>query len=217
MPSRPRLLLLIPAAAAALALAGCSLGDDGPRTTQTRDVGAFTRVDNRASADVRLHVGQPQSVRVHAGRKVIGGVHTDVRDGTLVVSFNHHGWGPWEPVVVDVGLPKLSGVVATGSGDVDADGISAGAFDVRSDGSSDITLDGTAQTLTLDLNGSGDADLTGLTAHDGRVSVDGSGDADVRVERALDATVDGSGSLRYHGNPSVTRHHDGSGDLTREP
>ena len=91
-----RSLLLIPAAAAAVALTGCSLGDDGPRTTQTRALAPFTRIDNHASVDVRLHVGEPQSVRVHAGQKVIGNVHTDVTDGTLRITFPHHGLlGVW--------------------------------------------------------------------------------------------------------------------------
>ena len=47
--------LLIPVAVAAVALTGCGLRDDGPRTTQTRDVAGFTRIDNRGSVDVRLH------------------------------------------------------------------------------------------------------------------------------------------------------------------
>jgi hypothetical protein len=58
MPSPRRVLLLYPAAIAALALAGCSIGDDGPRTAQTRDVASFTRIDNRGSVDVRYH-GNP--------------------------------------------------------------------------------------------------------------------------------------------------------------
>jgi hypothetical protein len=55
MPSARRSLFLIPAAVAALALAGCTVGDDGPQTTQTRDVADFTRIENRDSVDVRLH------------------------------------------------------------------------------------------------------------------------------------------------------------------
>ena len=62
MPSRRLLLLAAPAAVAAFALAGCSLADDGPRTTQTRDVVTFTRIDNRDSVDLRLHVGEAQRV-----------------------------------------------------------------------------------------------------------------------------------------------------------
>jgi hypothetical protein len=47
----PRRALLLPAAVAAVARAGCDIGDDGPRTTQTRDVADFTRIDNRDSVD----------------------------------------------------------------------------------------------------------------------------------------------------------------------
>ena len=31
----------------------------------------------------------------------------------------------------------------------------------------------------------------------------------------LDVTVDGSGDVRYHGDPAVTQRVDGSGDLSR--
>ena len=214
MPSPRRSLLLIPVAAGAIVLAGCSLGDDGPRTAQTRDVAAFTRVDNRDAVDLRLHAGEPQRVVVRAGEKVIGDVHTEVRDGTLQVTFDHHGFD-FDDVVVEASVPELTGIEASGSGDIDADGIDAGALDVRSDGSADIALDGTAQRLVLDLDGSGDADLGGLTARDARVTVGGSGDADVRAAGRLEVDLDGSGDVRYHGDPELTRHVDGSGDLSR--
>ena len=78
MPSPRRALLLFSAAIAALAVAGCTVGDDGPRTTQTRDVADFTRIDNNGSVDVRLRVGEPQHVSVIAGEKVIDDVGTEV-------------------------------------------------------------------------------------------------------------------------------------------
>ena len=207
-------LFVIPAAIAALALAGCSIGDDGPRTTQTRDVAAFSHIDNQDSVDVRLHVGEPQRVRVRAGEKVIDDVRTEVHDGTLQVTFDHDGWGG-DNVVVDVSVPKLAGIEASGSGDIDADGVAADGFEVRSDGSADIAVAGTAARLAVDLDGSGDADLGELTAREARVLVSGSGDLDVRADERLDVAVDGSGDVRYHGNPEVTRNVDGSGDLSR--
>jgi hypothetical protein len=209
MPSPRLLLLLIPVAA----LAGCGLEDDGPPATQTRDIAAFTRVDSPDSVDVRLTVGQPQHVRVLAGKKVIDDVHTDVRGGTLHVTFDHHGWGG-DDVVVEASVRKLEGVTLDGSGDIDATGIDAGAFDLRSSGSADIALVGRAAKLTLDLDGSGDADVSGLNARDARVSSRGSGDIDVRADR-LDVTLDGSGDVRYYGNPALNQIDDGSGDLTR--
>jgi hypothetical protein len=214
MPSFRRALVVVPAAVAALALAGCAIGDDGPRTTQTRHVADFTRIDNPGSVDVRLHVGRLQRVRVRAGEKVIDDVGTEVRDGTLRVTFDHDGFGPSD-VVVDATVPRLTGIEATGSGSLDADDIDADAFEVRSKGSGDIALQGTVGHLALDLDGSGDADLGGLTARDARVAADGSGDVDVRADQRLAVDVTGSGDVRYHGDPALTRHVDGSGELSR--
>ena len=214
MSSPRRGLLVLPAAVAALALAGCSVGDDGTPTTQSRDVPDFTRIDNRDSVDVRLRVGAPQRVRIHAGSKVIDDVGTEVRDGTLHLTFDHDGFGGTD-VVVEASVPELTGIEASGSGDIDVDGIDADAFEVSSDGSADIALAGTVGRVALELDGSGDADLAGLAAREARVAVSGSGGADVRAEERLDVDVDGSGDVRYHGDPALTQHVDGSGELRR--
>jgi hypothetical protein len=214
--SPPRRILLLAAAvtATAVAVTGCSIGDDGPRTSQTRDVPTFTRIDNADSVDVQVHVGEPQRVRVRAGEEVIDDLRTSVRDGTLHITFDHHGFGDSDPVV-EASVPRLSGIDASGSGDVTADGIEAGAFDVRSDGSADISLQGTAGRLRVDMDGSGDANLGDLSARIAKVAVGGSGDADVRAGDRLDVRVDGSGDVEYHGDPSVTKRLDGSGDLSQ--
>lgn len=210
----PRALLLIPAVLAALALAGCSVGDDGPRTTQTRDVAAFTRVENSDSVDVRVHAGERQRVVVLAGEKVIDDVRTEVHDGTLQVTYDHDGFGGGD-VTVEASVPRLTGIEVSGSGDVDADGLRADTFEVRSHGSADIGLAGTVDRLAVDLSGSGDADMSGLAAREARVVVDGSGDAEVRAGERLDISLDGSGDVRYHGDPALTQQVDGSGDVSR--
>jgi hypothetical protein len=212
--SSSRRVLLLAAAVAALGLAGCEIGDDGPRTTQTRNVADFTRIDNRDSVDVRLHVGEPQRVRVRAGEKVIDDVETEVRDGTLQVTFDHDGFGGGD-VVVEASVPELTGIEASGSGDIDADGIEADAFELSSDGSADIGLEGAVGRLALELDGSGDADLADLVAREARVLVSGSGDVQVRADERLEVDVDGSGDVRYHGDPALTQHVDGSGELSR--
>ena len=80
-----RSALLLPIGIALVTLTGCAVGDDGPRVSQTRHVDAFTRIDNRDSADVRLHVGERQRVRVRAGDKVID----DVGPGPQRHAVNH--------------------------------------------------------------------------------------------------------------------------------
>ena len=59
-------------------------------------------------------------------------------------------------MVVDATVPKLTGIVASGSGDIDSDGIEADAFELRSDSSADIELEGTTERLDVFLDGSGD-------------------------------------------------------------
>jgi hypothetical protein len=206
--------LLLPAALAALALTGCSVGDDGPRRTQTRDVAAFTHDESDSSVDVRLHVGEPRRVRVRAGEKVIDDVATEVRDGTLRVTFDHSGWGG-NDIVVEASVPKLEGIDVSGSGDIEADGIDAETFVVSSGGSADLVLTGTVDALDVEVDGSGNADLADLVARAARVKVRGSGDADVRADERLDVDVDGSGSVRYHGDPQLSQRVDGSGDVSR--
>ncbi len=208
------LRFLLPVAVAALALAGCSLEDDGPRATQTRDLAAFTRIENRDSVDVRLHVGAPQRVRVLAGEKVIDDVDTEVHGDTLEVTFNHDGLGG-SSVTVEAYVPRLTGVTASGSGNIDADGLDADELEVRSEGSADIGLAGTVGRLALDMDGSGDADLADLDAREARVAVDGSGNADVRAADRIAIELDGSGDVRYHGDPVVSQHRGGSGDIMR--
>jgi hypothetical protein len=213
MSSPRRSALLIPVAVGAVLLTGCALSDDGPMTSQTRDVSAFTRIDNQDSVGVRLLVGGPQRIKVRTGEKVIGDVKTDVRDGTLHLSFDHDSGIGGSNVVVEATVPELTGIEASGSGDIDADGIDADALEVRSDGSADISLDGKAGRLALALDGSGDADATALTARDANVAVGGSGSARVRAEDRLDAEVDGSGDIHYQGDPALTKHVDGSGEV----
>jgi Putative auto-transporter adhesin, head GIN domain len=196
----------------ALALGGCGLADDGTRTAQVRTVPAFARIENDSSVDLRLHVGARRRVRVLAGEKVIDDVSTQVQDGTLRVSFDHHGFGG-KDVVVEASTPTLQGVVVSGSGSIDADGIDEDTLTVRLNGSADLALTGTTRRLDLELDGSGDADLSGLTARRARVTARGSGDLDVRADERLAVDLSGSGDVRYHGRPALTPHITGSGDL----
>jgi hypothetical protein len=209
------LLLWTLAAVAAVALAGCEIGDDGPRTSQVRDLPAFTRVDSQDSADLRLHVGDRRRVEVRAGEDVIDDVHTEVGDGTLHVTFDHHGWGGGS-VVVEATVPELTAVAHSGSGDIEAEGIDAPAFELESDGSGDVALYGATESLTVDHDGSGDADLSGLTAADAQVSTSGSGNLDISADTHLDISMDGSGDVHYLGNPQLVQDVDGSGDLSHE-
>jgi hypothetical protein len=212
--SSPRIALILPIAAATLALTGCIGVDAGPTTTQTRDVDAFTRLKAEDEVDVNLHVGESRHVRVRAGEKVIDDIRTDVRDGTLYVSYD----GPSireGRLLVEVSAPAVDALAITGAADVRVDGLAADAFDIRVSGAGDVEATGRVQRLEVDISGAGDADLADLRAAEARVELSGSGDADVRASDRLDAEVSGAGDLAYRGAPAVNQDVTGSGEIER--
>jgi hypothetical protein len=211
MPS-PRIALILPIAAATLALTGCIGVDAGPTTTQTRDVDAFTRVKAEDEVDVNLRVGEPRRLRVRAGQKVIDDVRTEVRDGTLYVWYD----GPSireGRLLVEVAAPAVDALAVSGASDVRVDGLAADALDIRISGAGDVAADGRVGRLALDISGAGDADLADLTAEEARVELSGAGDADVHASERLDAEVSGAGDLAYRGDPRLNERVTGSGEI----
>jgi putative autotransporter adhesin-like protein len=210
--SSPRIALILPIAAATLALTGCVGIDAGRTTAQTRDVDAFTRLRAEDKVDVNLRVGESRRLRVLAGEKVIDDVRTEVRDGTLYVAYD----GPSirnGRLLVEVAAPAVEAIDITGSSDVRVEGLAADAFDIRVSGAGDVKAAGRVQRLDVDINGAGDADLAELTAADAHVELSGAGDADVHATDRLDAEVRGAGDLVYRGDPSLRQDVSGPGEI----
>ena len=208
----PRIALILPVAVATLALTGCIGIDAGPTTTQTRDVSAFTSVKAEDQVDLNLRLGDARHLRVRAGEKVIDDVRTEVRDGTLYVSYDGPGIRNGR-LQVDVAAPSIDAIAITGASDVHVDGLAAEAFDIRVSGAGDIAAAGRVRRLTLDISGAGDADLAELEAADARVELSGAGDADVHASQRLDAEVSGAGDLAYRGQPRLRDDVSGSGEI----
>jgi hypothetical protein len=202
---------------AALVVAGCGAG---PRTTQTREVAPFDRIDVDSSIDVDVVPGAANKVLVSAGENVIDHVETDSRDGVLHLSIRDHGIvigpDPYDDARVQVSSAALQGVRVQGSSDLALGRIDANELAVEIEGSGDVEANGTVGNLIASISGSGDADLRDLAARTATVSIQGSGDAKVSVEDELVVSVQGSGDVSYRGNPRVSQHVEGSGDVRAE-
>jgi hypothetical protein len=202
---------------AALLAAGCGAG---PRTTETREVAPFDRIEVDSSIDVDVVPSGENKVLVSAGEKVIDHVETDSRDGVLRLSIRDHGLvigpDPYDDARVQVSGGALRVVRVQGSSDLALGRIDADELAVEINGSGDIDANGTVGNLIASIEGSGDADLRDLRARTATVSIEGSGDAKVAVQDQLDVSVQGSGDVSYRGNPRVSQHVEGSGDVHAE-
>jgi hypothetical protein len=92
-----------------------------------------------------------------------------------------------------------------GSGDVEASGLQLEKCAVKLSGSGDVELKGRTDYLSVLSVGSGDVDASGLTAVHGVVKSVGSGDVSVHVVESLEAVSNGSGDVKYTGNPTVLK------------
>jgi hypothetical protein len=208
-----RLLLLLIAACALLA-AGCG---GGPRTTQTRDVGAFDQIDVSGDINVDVVPGADGTVKVTAGEKVIDRVVTETSGSTLDVRIRDRGIvigsDPFDDVRVEVSSAALDTIRVTGASDLKLGRVDGDEFTVEVNGSGDIEASGSVGNLIATIQGAGDAHLFDLKARTATVTVQGAGDAELNVTDRLDVSVQGAGDVRYRGRPAVHQTVEGAGDI----
>jgi hypothetical protein len=195
--------------------ASSSVEGSGVPTTETRSVTAFDGVELSGSNDVVIHVGETRSVRVSGDDNLVGRVTTEVLQGTLVVGTTPGSFTTQVPMRVEIGVPSLSALTLSGSGNVTIEGVAQPSFTVTLSGSGMVKASGAADDLAVTVSGSGEALLGDLVAKAVRAVVSGSGLIAVTATESLDAAVPGSGAIEYGGNPSsVTKDVSGSGAIT---
>lgn len=104
----------------------------------------------------------------------------------------------------------------SGSGKVILAGTITNLADMSVSGSGKIVASGRAREIRTTISGSGEIRAADLEVEKCEVRISGSGDVEVNVKQALDATISGSGSVSYRGNPSqVNSHSSGSGKVRK--
>jgi len=103
-----------------------------------------------------------------------------------------------------------------GSGDLHVADLTAKRVHAAVAGSGNLDLAGRADALEAGIAGSGDLKAGKLEVADAKVGVAGSGSASVWARASLNASVAGSGDVRYFGDPAVRKTSvTGSGTLRR--
>lgn len=186
----------------------------GVPATQARDLPSFTGVALEGSNNVAIRVGEKQAVVVRADRNLLDRVTTQVHSGKLVIGNTPGSFTTKSPMNVAVSVPTLDAVTLTGSGNIVVSGIKAEKLAVTLPGSGTIAGSGTASQLDAAVSGSGSLQFTGLVASDAHAVVSGSGSVFITATKSLTASVSGSGSILYGGNPEqVTKSVTGSGAI----
>lgn len=188
--------------------------DSGPEIT--REI-AWTGGD-KLELDVAAEVTYTQAEG--PGKLVITGPQRAVEqvevggDGRVAYESGGRRHGRLQIVIT---APAVTRFELNGNDRLIVNGYRQDRMDVRLSGSSEMVAQGEAGVVDVEINGSGEADLSGLKARETSVDISGSGEATIAPTEAADLDISGSGEVTLLTNPPrLTSDISGSGSVKRE-
>jgi hypothetical protein len=118
-------------------------------------------------------------------------------------------------VEVEGGLDGEVEIGASGASTVHVDAVELEAFRLDVSGASRVETDGTAASIEADVSGASELDFAGVEAEVVVVNVSGASTVDVTVTEQLDAEASGASTVRYRGDPDVRVDASGSSSVER--
>ncbi len=177
---------------------------------------------------VYITVKDIEGVSVSGSGEVIGENRITTRDLDLNVSGSGNlkmevdASGDVEADVSGSGNLNLKGKCQSLNSDVSGSGrVSlamniAGKAEFGISGSGKIEASGTSSSVKTSISGSGKVLAANLETNRCDIRISGSGDVEINVKNEIDATISGSGSVSYRGNPSkINSHSSGSGKVRK--
>jgi hypothetical protein len=207
-----------------------------------QDVEPFRRISVSGAAEVVLRKGPTEHVSVETparGMRIVAEVQGNTLD---IVARDRRRWwsslfgrggnriaritvtyrtldalvmsGAVKVAASGLETPELR-LVANGGSAVHIDGLKTGLLRVDGAGALKADLAGEATEQRISISGAGEYNAESLASSRASVDVSGVGRVIVRVERSLDASISGAGSIEYYGNPEVKEHVSGVGRVRR--
>lgn len=185
-------------------------------TSESRDVSSFDEVELNGIGNLSIQQTGSESLTVEAEEDVLPKIRTEVENNRLII-------GPepgtsihtTEPINYTLTVDDLSALEVSGSGDVEAEGISTDELAVTVGGTGDVEISGRADSQEIDVSGSGDYRAEDLESREVTIEVGGAGSAIVNVSDELDADISGSGTVEYIGDPTVDQDVSGAGEVRK--
>jgi hypothetical protein len=201
-------------------------------------VADFERVIVEGPYSVRLAVGRPSSAVASGSQQALEAVTVEVQGTTLRIRRNRSAWGgypgrPVEPATITLTTRILRSAQVIGSGTLEVQGarglrldlavegsgrLSASALDADNlalglRGSGTLELQGTAETLTAVIQGSGSLNGAGLSVETATISAATTGDIGLAARRAATVTANGLGRVVIGGEAACTLRGPGAAEV----
>lgn len=208
----------------------------GVYVEEDRPVAGFDGIRLLSVASVFVEQGAGEQVTVRAEDNVISHIQTEVVGGVLEITtesgVSFENVGPIQVLVTARNLIRLEldGVgeihamalgfealqlALSGTGNLRLSDVDGDRIEARMDGVGAVSIGGRVTEQVVEVFGVGDYKAKKLHSTRANVRVHSLGSATVRVSQHLAATVRGSGSVYYYGNPVVESSVTGSGQVVQ--
>jgi hypothetical protein len=206
----------------------------GHQVTQNRAVSGVKSVKLATNVDLEIRQSATESLSVTGDEAILPALLTDASLGQMTIrydprySIQNSGRPKLVLTVKDLNELRLnsSGNVTVGplttdsfriilesSCDVRIKGLKADKVSSRISSSGDITIQGEANSLDLDISSSVNYQAGDLKVQTATIHMSSSADVTLWVVKILNATITSSGNIAYYGNPVVHQNNTSSGRL----
>ena len=171
--------------------------------SENRPVQSFNSINVDGTADVRLIPSDKNELKIEADDNIIDKVVTEVKNGKLYIYLER---GSYTNVTIKayVSIVNLEELECKGS----ASFISEKPFNINTlrcliNGTANIKLAGKANSEIIEIDGAGNISNFDLETREATVNINGTGSVQVTATEKLNATISGTGSITFAGDPAV--------------
>lgn len=182
------------------ATAETELKGSGTVITENRNLEPFEDLELDMVADVTLTKGEKITCTIKADDNLMPLILTELSGKALRI-HTRESFSSRVRVVITITLPVLKSATVNGIGTLTLTDVTKDSLVATINGTGTITATGHAETLTAALNGAAALHATGLKTKTTTVTLSGTSNADVHAIEFLKATVYGTGTVSYTGDP----------------
>ena len=169
--------------------------------TRAYELESFNAIEVSSGIEVDISAGRSQSISVEQRDGKFEDIKLEVEDGVLRIKrVRTMSWGGRKvPFSVTINVPSLTSLSASSGSEIDADGIDADQFRIKTSSGAEIQAAGRCGTLEISASSGADINARDLQCEgvDGRVS--SGADIDAYATSRVDASASSGGSMRVFG------------------
>jgi hypothetical protein len=195
-------------------LGGRGIRGSGIVKTESRSATEFSSIAFKSEGKVTVRQTGKESLTISAEENLLPLLETRVTNHILSIgTVNNANINPTKSIEFAIEVKSLEGFNMTGAGHIEAKGIQGKHLTIALTGAGDMSIEGAADSLDLNLEGVGNYNGESFKTKQAKVHSEGVGSAVLNVSDQLDVSASGIGAVEYIGSPRVQKSGEGLGHV----